>query len=66
MNKFDQVVTGALDIAQSEALKRRNTELHAEHLLWGLLQTKSSYAHRSLKEEVSQIEGFLTQLPRAR
>ena len=63
MNKFDQVVTGALDIAQSEALKRKNPELHPEHLLWGLIQNKTSYVHRAMKDEVTQVEGFLQALP---
>lgn len=63
MNKFDQVVSGAIDIAQSEALKRKNTELHAEHLLWGLLQNKSSYAHKALKDVASEIEALITKLP---
>ncbi|MFP5458976.1 MAG: ATP-dependent Clp protease ATP-binding subunit [Bacteriovoracia bacterium] len=63
MNKFDQVVTGALDIAQSEALKRRHPELHAEHLLWGLTQNKSSYAHRALKEQQGDIEQLMARLP---
>jgi ATP-dependent Clp protease ATP-binding subunit ClpB len=63
MNKFDQVVSGAIDIAQSEALKRKNTELHAEHLLWGLLQNKSSYAHKALKDVSSEIEALVARLP---
>jgi ATP-dependent Clp protease ATP-binding subunit ClpB len=40
MNKFDQIVLGSLDIAQSEALKRKNTELFPEHLLLGLILNK--------------------------
>ncbi len=65
MNKFDQVVLGALDIAQSEALKRRNTELHADHLLHGLVQSKSTYAGRALKENAKEIEAGLERLPKA-
>lgn len=65
MNKFDQVVTGALDIAQAEALKRKNTELHAEHVLWGLVQSKSSYAGRAMKEHAAEIEALLSKLPHA-
>jgi len=65
MNKFDQVVTGALDIAQAEALKRKNTELHADHVLWGLVQSKSSYAGRALKEHSKDIEALLAKLPHA-
>ncbi|MBY0515831.1 MAG: AAA family ATPase [Bacteriovoracaceae bacterium] len=63
MNKFDQVVTGALDIAQSEALKRKNTELHADHLLWGLIQSKSTYASKALKEYSKEVETSLAKLP---
>jgi ATP-dependent Clp protease ATP-binding subunit ClpB len=43
MNKFDEVVMGALDIAQTEALKRKNTELNQYHLLWGLMSNPKSY-----------------------
>lgn len=64
MNKFDQVVAGSLDIAQSEALKRKNTELHADHLLWGLATNKSSYASKALKEQIKDIEAGLVRLPR--
>jgi ATP-dependent Clp protease ATP-binding subunit ClpB len=64
MNKFDQVVLGALDIAQSEALKRKNTELAPEHLLLGLVLNKSSYASKALKDNVKEIEGLLANLPR--
>jgi ATP-dependent Clp protease ATP-binding subunit ClpB len=64
MNKFDQVVAGALDIAQSEALKRKNPELHAEHLLLGLVQSKSTYAHKALKEHLKEIEALAASLPR--
>lgn len=64
MNKFDQIVLGSLDIAQSEALKRKNTELTPEHLLYGLVQNKSSYANKALKPNLKEIEGFLEKLPR--
>lgn len=65
MNKFDQVVAGSLDIAQSEALKRKNPELHPEHLLWGLMQNKASYASKALKEQIRDVEQKLAELPRA-
>lgn len=64
MNKFDQVVLGSLDIAQSEALKRKNTELSPEHLLYGLILNKSSYASKAMKENVKEVEGMLNNLPR--
>jgi ATP-dependent Clp protease ATP-binding subunit ClpB len=64
MNKFDQVVSGSLDIAQSEALKRKNTELFPEHLLLGLILNKSSYASKSMKDNVKEVEGMLHLLPK--
>lgn len=64
MNKFDQVVMGALDIAQSEALKRKNTELKAEHLLLGLVSTKSSYSSKAFKDDFSAIEQLVENLPK--
>lgn len=64
MNKFDQVVLGALDIAQSEALKRKNTELSPEHLLWGLILNKSSYASKVMKDNQKEVEGLMDKLPR--
>jgi ATP-dependent Clp protease ATP-binding subunit ClpB len=64
MNKFDQVVLGALDVAQSEALKRKNTELSPEHLLLGLILNKSSYASKAMKENHKEVEGMLNALPR--
>lgn len=64
MNKFDQVVLGSLDIAQSEALKRKNTELFPEHLLLGLILNKSSYVSKAMKDNVKEVEALLAQLPR--
>ncbi len=64
MNKFDQVVLGSLDIAHSEALKRKNPELHPEHLLLGLVLNKSTYASKALKDNLKEIEGFVEKLPK--
>src|SRR5688572_2135034 len=65
MNKFDQVVLGALDIAQSEALKRKNTEIFPEHLLYGLILNKSSYASKAMKDNQKEVEALLERLPRS-
>ncbi|MBA2403374.1 MAG: AAA family ATPase [Bdellovibrionales bacterium] len=65
MNKFDQIVLGSLDIAQSEAFKRKNTELFPEHLLLGLILNKSSYASKAMKENVKEVEALLEKLPRS-
>ena len=64
MNKFDQVVLGSLDIAQSEALKRKNTELSPEHLLYGLILNKSSYVSKAMKDNTKEVEGLLDKLPK--
>ena len=64
MNKFDQVVLGSLDIAQSEALKRKNTELSPEHLLVGLILNKSSYSSKAMKDNLKEVESLLNALPR--
>lgn len=64
MNKFDQVVLGSLDIAQSEALKRKNTELFPEHLLYGLITNKSSYASKAMADNKKEVETMLNSLPR--
>ncbi len=63
MNKFDLIVMGSLDIAQSEALKRKNTELMPEHLLWGLILNKSSYASKAMKDNQKEVEALLNKLP---
>ncbi len=63
MHKFDSIVLGALDIAQSEALKRKNTQLTPEHLLWGLLSHKSSYISKVFKEHKKKVGELLDKLP---
>jgi ATP-dependent Clp protease ATP-binding subunit ClpB len=64
MNKFDQIVLGSLDIAQSEALKRKNTELFPEHVLLGLILNKSSYASKAMKDNLKEVQDLLERLPR--
>src|SRR5690606_33317207 len=64
MNKFDQVVLDSLDIAQSEALKRKNTELSPEHLLYALILNKSSYVAKAMKDNTIEVEGLLDKLPK--
>lgn len=64
MNKFDQIVLGSLDIAQSDALKRKNTELMPEHLLLGLILNKSSYASKAMKDNLKEVEAMIAKLPK--
>ena len=62
MNKFDSIVTGSLDIAQSEAIKRKNTSLCAEHLLWGLVSNPQTFLSRALKKEKKTVKSLLEAL----
>ncbi|RLA63629.1 MAG: ATP-dependent chaperone ClpB [Epsilonproteobacteria bacterium] len=63
MHKFDSIVTGSIDVAHTEALKRQNTELYPEHLLLGLLLNPSSYSSRALKKYKEDIEKELAKYP---
>ena len=56
MNKYNSIVAGALDIAQNEALKRKNNELHPAHLMFGLLSNPSSFSSRSLKKYRKEVD----------
>lgn len=63
MNKFDQVVSGALEIAQSKALELAHTELTQYHLLWGLISNPSSYTSKAFKKYKSLVKDKLSSLP---
>ncbi|MFT5658678.1 MAG: ATP-dependent Clp protease ATP-binding subunit ClpB [Gammaproteobacteria bacterium] len=63
MNNFDSVVTGAIDIAQNEALERKNTELSQYHLIWGLVSNPSSYCSKALKAYKKELKKLLDALP---
>lgn len=63
MNKFDSIVTGALDIAQAHALKKKNSELDALHLAYGLISNPSSFSARALKKYKKEIETKIDALP---
>jgi ATP-dependent Clp protease ATP-binding subunit ClpB len=65
MNKFDSIVTGALDIAQTEVLQRKNTELSAYHLLHGLINNPQTFCSRALKTYKKQVKDKLNALPTA-
>jgi ATP-dependent Clp protease ATP-binding subunit ClpB len=62
MNKFDSIVTGSLDIAQTEALKRKNTQLDASHLLWGLISNPQTFLSRALKSKKKEVKSILDAL----
>lgn len=63
MNKFDSITEGSLAIAQSEALKRKNTELYPEHLLFGLINNPQSFSHRALKKYSKDLGKLLEVIP---
>ncbi len=63
MNKFDSVVEGSLAIAQSESLKRKNTDLAPEHLVYGLINNPQSFSSRSLKKYSKDLETLIKSLP---
>lgn len=62
MNKFDNIVTGALDLAQSEMLKRKNSELSHFHLLFGLINHPSTFCSRALKAYKKTVSKELDKL----
>lgn len=63
MNKFDQVVAGALEIAQSKALEMSQSELTQYHLLLGLIQNPSSYSSKVLKKYKDLVQEKIKTLP---
>lgn len=65
MNKFDSIVLGSLDIAQTKALNEKNTQLAAEHLLYGLVKNPASFSSRSIKKHLSEIEQLINILPKS-
>ena len=65
MNKFNQIVAGALDIAHSEAMERKNTEIYPIHLLWGLYKNPASFLSKNLKSYKKIMIEELDKLPHA-
>lgn len=63
MNKFDSIVEGSLSVAQSEALKRKHTELVPEHLILGLINNPQSFSSRALKKYSKDLEVLLKNIP---
>ncbi|MAE59100.1 MAG: ATP-dependent chaperone ClpB [Halobacteriovorax sp.] len=62
MHKFDSIVLGGIDIAQSEALNRGHTELTHYHLLYGLIKSPQTFSSRALKDKLKTVEGYLKNL----
>lgn len=64
MNNFDDVLLGSIELAQAEAIKRKNPELTEHHLLWGLMSNPRTVSSKRLKEERKLIGGLLDQQPK--
>lgn len=63
MYNFDLIVQGAMNLAQSEVLKRKNLEIYPEHLLYGLIKNPTAYSAEALKKYMSEVITSLDRLP---
>ena len=63
MYNFDPIVAGALSLAQTEALKRKNPELTTQHFLWGLIHNPASISVKKLKGQKANLKAALAQQP---
>lgn len=66
MNKFNSIVAGALDIAHTEAMERKNSEVYPIHLLWGLYKNPASFLSRQLKTYEKSLKESLKSLPQTK
>jgi len=67
MHKFDGVVAGSIDIAQTKALDLKNPELDPIHIFYGLLKNPMSISGKSLAAELlSSVEADVDKLARLR
>ncbi len=63
MNNFDNIVMGAMEIAQSNALERNNSELTHYHLLYGLISNPNSWLSKKIIDQKDNIISQLNQVP---
>ncbi|RPJ70354.1 MAG: AAA family ATPase, partial [Alphaproteobacteria bacterium] len=63
MNKFDSITEGSIAIAQSEALKRKHTEIFPEHLVYGLINNPQTFCSRALKKYAKDLDRLLEVIP---
>jgi ATP-dependent Clp protease ATP-binding subunit ClpA len=64
MNNFDNIINGALSIAQSRAIELKNPELTPAHLLYGLISNKSSYLSQVFTPDLPKVEKLLQDSPK--
>ncbi len=62
-HQFDSNLSGSLDIAQTDAIGRRNLQLEPIHLLQGLAKNPHTTSHKALKALKPKIESILAALP---
>lgn len=62
MNRFDQIVLSSLDIAQTEALKRRHFEITPYHLAFGLMANPNSRTSRMAGDQKPLLEKQFSKL----
>jgi len=65
MKPMDSLVQGAMDIAQTETLQRKNTEIHPLHLFWGFLSLPNSESHRAFSSYKAKTDSLIQKLPKA-
>ncbi len=63
MDRYDQIVLGSLEIAQSEAMRLKNLELSPEHLLYGLLKNPNSVLAKNYSDILPEVQSLLSKLP---
>ena len=64
MNNFDNIINGALSIAQSRAIELKNPEITPAHLLYGLISNKSSYLSQVFSPDLPKVEKLLHGCPK--
>ena len=65
MTRYDAIVLGSLDVAQAEALKRRNTQLTPYHLAYGLMVNQNARSHQALSAKKELIQKELESLAKS-
>ena len=65
MNNFNNIVMGSIDIAQTTALKYKNTQLDSLHLLYGLIVNPQTFSSRELKKYKDTVLKEIKNLPQA-
>jgi len=63
MNSFDDIVLGAIELAQAKAIKEKHLELTEVHLLWGLMLNPKTVSSKGLLPQKKVIISLLDTLP---